>query len=285
MSEVTEAIIQVEPEVRLGSLSISDPTQLVARASELATALADIINKQQLYSVIKDRRGGPPKKYVKCEGWTTMGAMLGVVPCEEYCRRLPEDKGFEAKVRLIRVRDGGEVGSASAECTHDESNWASRDSYSLRSMALTRATSKAFRLSFSWIIKLAGFEPTPSEEMSEDYGSVEAAQAVGKEKVEKLKKKLGMQSGTDLEQQLRDSIEATKPKDTDSMFYIWHNESQTATITGAESLKKKHRDLLKKFWDGNVKAIVVNAEQLEELKYIFEQAGTRFAPLKENTVG
>ena len=33
-------------------------------------------------------------------------------------------------------------------------------------MALTRATAKACRLAFSWILVLAKFEPTPAEEMS-----------------------------------------------------------------------------------------------------------------------
>jgi hypothetical protein len=94
--------------------------------------------------------------------------MLGVIPVEDYCRPLPNANGFEAKINLIRSRDGQMVGSASAECTRDENNWKKRDSYSLRSMALTRATGKAFRLSYSWIMQLAGFEPTPAEEMKSD---------------------------------------------------------------------------------------------------------------------
>ena len=32
-------------------------------------------------------------------------------------------------------------------------------------MAITRATGKAFRLNYSWIMALAGYEPTPAEEM------------------------------------------------------------------------------------------------------------------------
>jgi hypothetical protein len=32
-------------------------------------------------------------------------------------------------------------------------------------MAQTRATGKACRLAFSWIMSLAGYEPTPAEEM------------------------------------------------------------------------------------------------------------------------
>jgi hypothetical protein len=185
--KVQEAIIVApEPEVRLGSLAISNPDELVRRGAELATALADIINKQELFSIIKNKKTGERRKYVKCEGWTTMGAMLGVVPVEDYCRRLDNAKGFEAKVNLIRTRDGSLVGSASAECTYDETNWNGKDSYSLRSMALTRATSKAFRLSFSWIIKLAGFEATPAEEMVAQEDAMITRQAV-EEEVERQK--------------------------------------------------------------------------------------------------
>lgn len=176
-----EAIVVVEPEVRLGSLAINNPTDLVVRASELATVLADIIKKRNLFSRISG------KEFVKCEGWTTMGAMLGVIPVEDYCRPLPNGNGFEAKINLIRCRDGQLVGSASAECTRDETNWKKRDSYSLRSMALTRATGKAFRLSYSWIMQLAGFEPTPAEEMkAEEDASIERKQV--ETEVERQKK-------------------------------------------------------------------------------------------------
>jgi hypothetical protein len=47
----------------------------------------------------------------------------------------------------------------------DEPTWAKRPGYARRSMAVTRATGKAFRLGFSWIMTLAGYEVTPAEEM------------------------------------------------------------------------------------------------------------------------
>jgi hypothetical protein len=47
----------------------------------------------------------------------------------------------------------------------DENLWAKRPTYARRSMAITRATGKAFRLGFSWVITLAGYNPTPAEEM------------------------------------------------------------------------------------------------------------------------
>lgn len=175
--EVVEALVAHEKpaQVNLGSWGIRNPKDLVGKATEMADALAIIITNQQLFKVIQG------KKYVLCEGWTTLGAMMGVVPIEEYCRPMADGRGFEAKIKLIRASDGGQVGGASAECTRDEKSWESRDSYALRSMSITRATGKAFRLSFSWIMKLAGFEPTPAEEMPN--GSVEAAQEVAKQKL------------------------------------------------------------------------------------------------------
>lgn len=188
--DLSAQVIPRPVEIRLGSLAISNPKELVARATELANALAQIINKKKLYTVIKGKKG-PPKKHVYVDGWTTLGAMLGVVPVEEYCNQLEGQKGYIAKVKLIRVADGVQVGGASAECRASEPNWDDREFYTLRSMAITRATGKAFRLSFAWIMKLAGFEAAPADELYEHDGSQEEANAVGEQKVAELKKKLG----------------------------------------------------------------------------------------------
>jgi len=143
--------------VMVGQVEMA-PSQVIANATILAKGLADLINTRQLYKVIKDR------KYVFVDGWTTLGAMLGVVPIEESVT-LTEDGDYLATVKLIRTKDGQQVGGASALCGTDEPTWMSRPRYARRSMATTRATGKAFRLSFSWIMKLAGYEPTPAEEM------------------------------------------------------------------------------------------------------------------------
>lgn len=73
------------------------------------------------------------------------------------------------------------------------------------------------------------------------------------------------------------------PAPKDSLFFVWNEESKTATITGAQSLLTKHRDRLKKFWSSVANAIVVTDQQLEDLKWEFEQAGTPFSRLKANT--
>lgn len=171
MSDESTALEVIEGEfVQLGTLQVDGPIEVIQQATEIATHLAAIIDdpKRQLYVNI----GG--KKHVRVEGWTTLGAMLGVLPREVAVSSVPADDftdgGYEAIVELVRAGDGAVIGRASAICTRDERNWGNRPDYAVRSMAITRATGKAFRLGFSWIMTLAGYEPTPAEEMPRDAG-------------------------------------------------------------------------------------------------------------------
>ena len=137
------------------------PKEMVAGAAEIAGELTAIIKTKGLYNMIQG------KPHVRLEGWTTMGSLLGIVPVEKECRELP-DGSYEASVDLIRMRDGMRVGGASALCGVEEKRWGKADRYARRSMAVTRATSKAYRLGFSWIMVLPGYEATPVEEMPVD---------------------------------------------------------------------------------------------------------------------
>lgn len=47
----------------------------------------------------------------------------------------------------------------------DEQNWRGKPTYALRSMAQTRTAGKALRSLFAHIAVLAGYSPTPAEEM------------------------------------------------------------------------------------------------------------------------
>lgn len=132
---------------------------VIEAAAEMAKPLADIIKEQKLYADIRNRR------HVRVEGWTLLGSMLGVFPV--VCWSRPMEDGWEARVEA-RTRDGAVVGAAEAECLRSEPTWRDRDDYALRSMAQTRATSKALRLPLGFVIQLAGFETTPAEEMPAD---------------------------------------------------------------------------------------------------------------------
>jgi hypothetical protein len=50
-------------------------------------------------------------------------------------------------------------------CLDDEAKWTTSRSFQLRSMAQTRAQAKALRNVLAWVVVMAGYQPTPAEEM------------------------------------------------------------------------------------------------------------------------
>lgn len=134
------------------------PEEQIEQATNIANVLSRVIDKQGLFSNIQG------KKYVKAEGWTLLGTFLGIVPREKSVIRHP-DGSYEAYVEIVKFRDGAVVGGGSAICSRSERRWEKADEYAVRSMAVTRATSKSFRTGFSWIVTLAGYSPTPEEEI------------------------------------------------------------------------------------------------------------------------
>lgn len=174
----TTAIAVVEPEEHRfpvkRSLFDLEPEDQVLKATQIANALYKVIEKQKLFTVIQG------KKYVRVEAWELLGTFLGILPRERSIQRL-EDGSYEASVDLIRATDGVVVGGASAICGVDEKRWANAEQYARRSMAFTRAVGKAYRSSFSWIVSLAGYQPTPAEEMPTDEPKVVVGKPEGKQ--------------------------------------------------------------------------------------------------------
>jgi hypothetical protein len=94
-------------------------------------------------------------------------------------------------------------------------------------------------------------------------GTAEAAQAVGKEKIARLKEKVaGNASGY-----------------VPSLFWKL-TESGLYEISGDEGLKTSNKDILKQFWSPAAKAIVVTDNQLEDLKFMLEERNVSFEGLK-----
>ena len=151
-------LVPVESTEKRPQLFDMKPAAMVANATEVANVLSDVIKKQGLSQSIQGR------EYVKCDGWAAMGSMLGILPKESKVIQL-EDGSFEAYVDLINMRTGMVVGCGSAICSVTEKKWGNSPLYARRSMAITRATGKAFRLGLSWIMTLAGYQATPAEEL------------------------------------------------------------------------------------------------------------------------
>lgn len=154
-----KALVVREPDMERLAIT-KTPEDMVAMATRMANALADIVEKRRLFTDIQG------KKYPHVEAWMTIARMDNVVAREARAPERHEDGSYEAFVELIRLSDGMVVGAGSALCgTEDDKPWGSRSEPARRSMAVTRATSRAFRQQYSWIMALAGYEPTPAEEM------------------------------------------------------------------------------------------------------------------------
>lgn len=138
-----------------------NPTEVIERAAKVAGELAALVRQQSLVVRIGQ------SDHVRVEGWTLLGSMLGVFPVVEWTRpvmRGDTQIGWEARVEA-RTRRGEVVGAGEAECLIEERTWKTRDDYARRAMAQTRATSRAMRGPLGFVMHLAGFNPTPAEEM------------------------------------------------------------------------------------------------------------------------
>ncbi len=77
----------------------------------------------------------------------------------------------------VRTADGTVHGRAEAMVSRSEETWSRREDFALRSMAETRAESRAYRRAIGWIVHLAGYSPTPAEEMGHTSGADTSAPA------------------------------------------------------------------------------------------------------------
>lgn len=185
-----------------GIFGAVDPVEFIERANQVARALTDVILDRKLYTVMGRNADGEERRHVNVEGWTLLGSMVGLLPyvvhtakvtgddgawseptghdedvefpskygAGTYTKRVfvvdsPGRGGWEARVEA-RTADGRILSAADSECRWSEPRWATSDSYALRSMAQTRATSRALATPLRFIVELAGFESTPAEEMT-----------------------------------------------------------------------------------------------------------------------
>ena len=150
------------PVKQTGLARSTEPEEVVTLATRMANALKDIVDQKHLYA---DIRG---KRFPTVEAWMTVARFDNVVGREVSVTRQP-DGSYEAWSEIIRLADGASIGRASAICgMEDDKPWCDRPEYARRSMAVTRSMSRAFRMQYSWIMSLAGYEPGVAEEQPRD---------------------------------------------------------------------------------------------------------------------
>lgn len=159
--EVVGELVHVPAPAPVTLFGTDDPEEVVDKATRHADALMRIVEAKGLTVNIKG------KKHPLVECWTLLGSMVGVFPVIVWTKPVMAGEtkiGWEARCEA-RTRGGEVVGAAEAECLTSEARWRAADDYAVRSMAQTRAISKALRMPLGFIIQLAGMAPTPAEEM------------------------------------------------------------------------------------------------------------------------
>jgi len=163
-----------------GELSLGrSPDTVLAEASLVAKAVDRLVkSRPDLVQVI----GG--RKHPRFELLQIVGSMFRVTARVRETRQLVQPDGWEAVAEAYHVPTGQVIATGEGMCSTDEPDWAVRPKYEWRngrrekigevpvtshqrrSMAQTRACSKALRLALGWVLGLAGYEATAAEEMS-----------------------------------------------------------------------------------------------------------------------
>lgn len=143
------------------------PRDAVAQATIAARALTDVIEARETKVIING------KTYLTIEDWQLLAHFYGLSVRVANTSRIEMSDaegviwGYEARAEVINMRTGIVVGSADGMCMSDEKKWVNKPMYALRSMAQTRASAKALRGILAFIPVLAGYSPTPAEEMTD----------------------------------------------------------------------------------------------------------------------
>lgn len=173
------AIVENKPLPDYAILNPEIPmTAKVDVATNVANTLAPLVRSQGLV-VTGLNRANKEAEYVTVEGWEVLGTFLGIVPVTTIIKEVKSKQdrtvGYVARATLYQnpvIENDEIVGGtviARAEAQADRSGF-QKDLFAIASMAQTRALGKAYRMGLSWIMKMAGFEGTPAEEMPKYRG-------------------------------------------------------------------------------------------------------------------
>lgn len=151
---------QIVETKQVDSIVPFQPAEVVEQATTAAQTLKKVLESKKKKVVISG------EQYLEFEDWQTLARFYGyTVGSTETTEIWREGKllGFSAKAVVYQ---NGQISSqAEASCMRDEPNWKARPEFMLKSMAQTRACAKALRNVLAWVAVLAGYRPTPAEEI------------------------------------------------------------------------------------------------------------------------
>jgi len=144
--------------IKKDGYELSQPLQMV----DMATVLKKHIVDQKLYTAIAT------KNYAHVEGWQFAGGLMGLFPRVVSVENLSNgsEVKWKADVEIVNLKTGEVLSRGFAVCSNKEGKKKGFDEYAVLSMAQTRAIGKAYRNVIGWVMKLAGYDGTPAEEMT-----------------------------------------------------------------------------------------------------------------------
>ena len=178
---------------------------------QLASELSKLIKEKGLSSNIQG------KQFVNVEGWQFAGASLGLMPIITSTQDLSNETAIKymATCEVRNITTGQLVATGFALCSNAEKTKRYFDEYAILSMAQTRAIGKAYRNLLAWLMKAAGFEATPAEEM--DFAKEEAKKPETTAKIIELEvEEVAEVDRVDLIKQITD---CTKNKELVDIYY------------------------------------------------------------------
>ena len=180
MPDEKKEIAVVEPQTSTAIDITRDPQKELEFGHKCAKALMGVVSQKRNPVIMNG------EQYLEYEDWQTVGRFFGATSGTINTVRITNSAGdfigYDAKAAVYDSK-GVIISYAEASCLRDEPKWGFRTKYEyqngqrvavgkdpvpefqLKSMAQTRACAKALRNAFAWVVVLAGYRPTPAEEM------------------------------------------------------------------------------------------------------------------------
>ena len=187
------------------------PASILLEAKMAAQSLRDVISQKTRPVIFNG------EQYLEFEDWQTIGRFYNVTSkiVSTNFVQYGAVQGFEAYAVAIDLNSGQEISGANAMCLNDESKWSTRSKYEwikniktkvgdepvplfqLRSMAQTRACAKVLRNVLAWVAVLAGYKPTPAEEL-QDNSNIQSKPEISNSTIQQPQRKsASQQTGPD----------------------------------------------------------------------------------------
>jgi hypothetical protein len=204
---------------------------------QLSNELSKLIKEKGLSSNIQG------KQFVNVEGWQFAGASLGLMPIITNTQDLSNETTIKymATCEVRNINTGNVVATGIALCSNAEKTKRYFDEYAILSMAQTRAIGKAYRNLLAWLMKAAGFEATPAEEM--DF-AVEEPKKPAKPVVEVVAE-IVEEEEVDKDKLMFEIAKCTKIKQLTDLYFT-HKQLFDSNETLMTVLKAKKDNLTKK---------------------------------------